>query len=338
MNAIACRIRLALVIPLLTLPISNGTVAYSVEPPATALAFTSDGTVLVAGSQAGVLCYDWPDLTHPRNLNTHVANVQDLTFSPSQRYLAIAGGQPAESGVCEIVAWPEGHTVCTLESHQDVVCSAAWAPSSRTIATASMDTKVVVTTFEPAIRASEGRPAAPSASLTILSQHRLTGHSKGVLAVRFLANAPLVLTTGIDHSIRVWQWIPPKPQLLRTLENHTDAVYALALRPTQDDAPPIMASVGEDRTVRLWQPTVGRMMRFARLDGVIPLCAQWKPDGSRMVVGCSDGHVRVIDPETTEVETDTPVQSGWCYCLAIHPKSGVVVVGGPDGVKKVSQD
>ena len=156
MNAIACRIRLALVIPLLTLPISNGTVAYSVEPPATALAFTSDGTVLVAGSQAGVLCYDWPDLTHPRNLNTHVANVQDLTFSPSQRYLAIAGGQPAESGVCEIVAWPEGHTVCTLESHQDVVCSAAWAPSSRTIATASMDTKVVVTTFEPAIRAQRG--------------------------------------------------------------------------------------------------------------------------------------------------------------------------------------
>jgi WD40 repeat protein len=203
-----------------------------------------------------------------------------------------------------------------------------------------MDTKVVVTTFEPAIRASqgEGTPAAPSISLTVQSQHRLMGHSKGVLAVRFLTNEPLVLTAGIDQSIRVWQWDSPKPQLLRTLENHTEAVYALALQPTQDDALPIITSIGDDRTVRWWQPTIGRMMRFARLDGVIPLSAQWQPDGGRVVVGCSDGHVRVIDPDTTEVVTDTPVQSGWCYSLAIHPKTGVVVVGGPDGVKKVSLD
>ncbi len=80
------------------------------------------------------------------------------------------------------------------------------------------------------------------------------------------------------------------------------------------------------------------MMRFARLDDVVPLSAQWQPDGSQIIVGCSDGHVRSIDPDTTEVVTDMPVQSGWCYSLAIHPQTGVIVVGGPDGVKKVLQD
>ena len=339
MKANASPFRPAVVVPLLAMMISSGSVAFSIEPPVTALAFTSDGNFLVAGSQAGVLCYAWPDLTHPRAVETHVANVQDLAFSPDQCFLAIAGGQPAESGLCEIIAWPEGHTVRTLEDHQDLVSSVTWARSSNTIATASMDTKVVITTLQRAVRTSQNEtPPTSSASLTVQSQHRLLGHSKGVLAVRFLPNAPLVLTAGIDQSIRVWQWAPPEPRLLRTLENHTEAVYALALRPTQDDALPIVTSIGDDRTVRLWQPTIGRMMRFARLDDVVPLSAQWQPDGSQIIVGCSDGHVRSIDPDTTEVVTDTPVQSGWCYSLAIHPQTGVIVVGGPDGVKKVLQD
>jgi WD40 repeat protein len=306
------------------------TVMHAAEPPITTIAFSSDGSQLVVGSQSGLRCFAWPNLSEPQPIDIQVGNIQNLEFSPDGRYLAVCGGYPADSGRCQIISWPRGRVLCTLDHHQDVVAAVAWSKTSEKIATASMDATVVVSTLKTT-------PERLSASSTIEVEgyQAITGHSKGVLAVRFLADS-MLLTAGIDRSIRVWQLDSSEPHLVRTLENHTEAIQALVERPAVDDGLPVFVSIGEDRTVRLWQPTIGRMMRFARLKNAVPLSAQWQANGSSIVVGCDDGHVRLIDPDSTEVVAEWPVNVGWCYCLAVHPKTNQVVVGGPDGLATIA--
>ena len=92
----------------------------------------------------------------------------------------------------------------------------------------------------------------------------------------------------------------------------------------------MVASVSDDQTVRLWQPTIGRMVRFLKLNSV-PLSVVWLPDGSRIAVSCEDGAVRQIDPDTAAITDEHPAIDGWAYSLAVHPLDGSLLAGGQNG-------
>jgi WD40 repeat protein len=93
----------------------------------------------------------------------------------------------------------------------------------------------------------------------------------------------------------------------------------------------MLASVSDDRTVRFWQPTIGRMVRFVRLEGAVPLAVAWMPAGEAIVASCTDGRVRLVDPDTVNVLHDLPAIEGWAYSIAVHPQGREVVVGGEEG-------
>ena len=141
------------------------------------------------------------------------------------------------------------------------------------------------------------------------------------------------MSAGLDQSVRVWD--VSTGRIIRTLDNHTRPVNDIALRPGGDpDALPMLVSVGEDRSVRLWQPTIGRMVRFARLKSAVPLAVVWSIDGGRIIVSCTDGAVRIINPDTTAHEQTLPAIEGWAYSLAIHPGGREIVVAGQHGAIK----
>ena len=81
-----------------------------------------------------------------------------------------------------------------------------------------------------------------------------------------------LVSAGVDQSVRVWDLESAK--LIRSLNQHTKPVHALALRPTEVGLP-MVASAAGDRTIRLWQPTIGRMVRYVRLDAE-PLNIAWQ--------------------------------------------------------------
>src|SRR5262249_2187675 len=129
-------------------------------------------------------------------------------------------------------------------------------------------------------------------------------------------------------SLRLWN--ADNGQVLRTFTNHTRPVHDLKVRPGDNGkSPPLIVSVSEDRTVRLWQPTVGRLMRFARLESA-PLAVAWAADGGAILGACKDGRLRVIDPATVEVLENLPALDGVAYSLAVAP-DGSVLVGGQNG-------
>ena len=103
-----------------------------------------------------------------------------------------------------------------------------------------------------------------------------------------------------------------------------------AVRPgTPADAPPVVVSAGDDRPVRLWQPTVGRLVRVARLPAR-PRAVAWSPAGDRLLVGGDDGRLRVLVPDTLEIVDERAGLDGRIHTLVPGPKGGrELLVGGP---------
>src|SRR5262245_39436120 len=281
------------------------------EPPITAAAFAPEGRVIV-GSQAGLRLLSWPERKTVRTWKHPPEQIHDLVFSPTADVLAVAGGSPGDHGVVNLIPWPMDARVLRLEGHTDVVRAVAWSADGKRLVSASADGTCRI--YDVRSRKS------------LLS---FTGHAGAVHAVVFLPDGKAALSAGVDQSLRLWDTATGKA--IRVMENHTAAVHALALRPGQKrEAPPIVASGGADRTVRLWQPTIGRMMRFKRLPASV-LTVAWTADGGRLLVGDTDGKLRILDPDSLDILHEQQAVTGWLYTLAVPSKGSSILVGGEKG-------
>ena len=218
----------------------------TVMPPITSLAFSHDGKSVVACSQAGLHVYDFPTLNLQRMIEVEARNIHALAFSPDGDQLAVGGGNPATEGIIEIFSWPEGKSLHTLREHRDSVTAVAWRSAS-SLVSASLDRRIILWDL---------RTGSPI--------QQLEGHSRGVSSLCFLNDKEKLVSTGVDQNIRVWDLA--SGELIRSLNNHTLPVHDLALRPDASGLPMIV-SAGDDRTVRFWQPTIGRMVKIRTTQG-----------------------------------------------------------------------
>lgn len=284
--------------------------ATRVQPPIVALDFSPSGKELLCCSQVGVHIYSWPKLKLLRTIESKFPNLHDVQFSRSGSQFAVAGGAPAETGGIELFSWPEGRSTGPIEAHKDVAMQLCWV-NETSVVCASLDYGVAELDVDSgAVR------------------RRLESHSRGVVTLCYLPQKDLLVSSGLDQSVRVWNWADGK--VLRSLTNHKQPVRKLALRPGAA-ALPMVASASIDKTIRLWQPSIGRLVRFARLPSK-PLDICWNRAGTRIFAACEDGVVYSIDPDTVEIlkQESKRAFSGWAYSLALHP-DGSLAVGGSNG-------
>ena len=107
-------------------------------------------------------------------------------------------------------------------------------------------------------------------------------------------------------------------RLLRTLRAHTDSVYAIAWNPDGS----ILASSGQDGTVRLWNPERG--VNYAVLRGHTEevYSVAFSPDGRTLVSASADGTTRLWDVSTRRhIRTINDTPSG---TLAFHPSKQIL--------------
>ena len=295
-------------------------VAFSVAmaPPIVAVAIAPDGAHVVTASQAGVQVRSLPALAIKHSLATELLQPSDLAFSPDGKTLAIAGGSPAEQGRVEIWTWPDATLKTTLPAGGDLAYRAAWNANGSQLAIAGGDRKLRIA------HASDGETKTYEC------------HSAAVLATAWLTADDLVLSAGVDQSIRVLE--PAMGIIRRSLDNHTAAVRDLAIRSGQHDGPIMVASCSADRTVRFWQPTIGRLVRFIRLPSP-PTALAWTPSGSHVLAACEDGRLRSVDPQTIDVAELAPSLDGVAYAAAALPDgSGAVLAGAAGQLRIVTLD
>ena len=291
-----------------------------IPEPVTAAAFSPRRDEVLFGSQFGLQIWSWPELKSLRRLDTDLQNIHDLRFSPDGRSLLVAGGSPGQEGVVEVWMWPEESQTHRISDHDDLVYRVAWSEHGEFWASASADGNCRV-------YGAKGHSKSSS----------FQGHSRAVVDVVFLFGTDLIVSAGVDHTLKCWKLSSGVE--VRTLDNHLSGVNAVTQQiPAQGDAPPLVATVGEDKTVRFWQPTIGRLLRFARLSAV-PRTAVWSTAGDRLFVGCNDGSVLAIDPQSSTVMSHWQTESGRVFELLTVPGDpGSLLVCGSTGFHRLSVD
>jgi WD40 repeat protein len=283
-----------------------GVVNYGqISPPITAIAVTPDSKSIVVGSQSGVRLVSVETRSTIGKLTTNLSHVHDLVFSPHGERLAVAGGSPAELGAVEILDWGTKCRQFRFATHGDIVYSTCWI-DDESFVSAGGDDNLYLHRFG-------------AESL------KLGSHSKRVRDVTLVGGKAMIASCGMDQRIRVWTL---DGELVRTLDNHTQAVNSLSALAT--DGLPVMASCGQDRTIRFWQPTIGRMMRFARTS-IEPLDCAWLPDRKSLAAVCGNGALVVVDSETAQITIDRPVVTGAAYAVAVSPDGRFLAIGGEAG-------
>lgn len=275
----------------------------------------------------------WPERQEVRRLATEVSSILDLRFSPRGDYLLVAGGIPGEAGQVEVWAWPSGEWVQRHQPHGDVIQQAAWSPSGQGYAVSSFTGECSVHEFvvdRGLDRELDRELDRAESRVDVTELQRFAGHAQGVLAIDFWDEGSCV-SGGLDQTIR-W-WGVADAAVKRSLTNHVGAVVGLLPeRTVEPSRSRRLWSVGADRTVRLWQPEVGRMVRFARLPET-PTVACWDAAGAGICVGGRDGRVWRVAAESLEVaEVGQWGQEQGVAALAVHPDDGTLVVSGAFGL------
>ena len=283
--------------------------AYAAEPPITAIAFSSDGKSVVAVSQSGLQEFNWPQLEPQRIIGTSAANLHGVVFSPNGTRIAVAGGNPAEEGIVEIFSWPKGELQTRISGHDDSVRSVVWLDDSR-IVTSSIDRQIKLWSLD-----------------NKLMSRTFRGHSRSVTASCVLKGGKTLVSTGVDQTVRVWDISSAK--LIRSLSQHTKPIHSVVRRP-QSGGLPMVATASADRSIRFWQPTIGRMVRYIRLESE-PLNIAWLDKGTKIAAVCVDGRVRIIDADEVKVLQSISAIDGLAYSIAVHPNDGSLAVGGTNG-------
>jgi len=294
------------------------------EPPITAVVFAPNGESVIATSQSGLKIYGWPNLQRRKTIECEAANLHCVAFSPDGKHLTAGGGTPSEDGSVEVFSWPTCKRVSLHIEHSDTVQSVAWQ-SSTSLLSAGTDRQIKIFDLVPSGNRSNTALDSPQPTGKENNQ-TFDGHSRSVSDLCVLDDRQTFVSTGVDQSLRVWSI--ESGQLVRSLNQHTGAIHDLALRPASEGLP-MVASAAGDRTIRFWQPTIGRMVRYIRLEAE-PLSIAWL-DEDTLVAGCVDGRIRTIDANNVKVTGDYAAISRWAYAVAVHPNDGSVVVGGTGG-------
>ncbi|MET9502275.1 TIR domain-containing protein [Streptomyces sp. NPDC006622] len=266
--------------------------------------FGPDGPLLATASSDGDM-YLWNAGTgeYQREMDVETDQVWAEAFSPDGELLATAN----DDDTVRLWYRATGAHVTTIREHFGRVRSLAFRPDGRALATGCDDHKVRIWDRD---------------------DHRITavldGHADRVYAVAYGSDGCWLASASWDGRAVIWR----DGAVAHRLTGHTGKLWAAAAHPGR----PLLATAGDDRTVRLWDARTGEPAAVLAGHTGRVLAVAFHPDGSLLASGGEDGTVRLWDlPEDGPAAlraTLVGLPGGWA---AMAPSGGYKCEGDVTG-------
>jgi WD40 repeat protein len=238
---------------------------YPAQFPITALAFEAAGESFYTSGYHEVLVWKRSDHTLVRRIANMPQRIEKISFSPDQKWLAVAGGQPGVAGEVRIVNLESGEVQQVLARSSDVCLAATWNPQGTLLATAGADQPIRI--FD---------------TQQWQEHHAFHSHSDWVFSLAWDAPGEQLVSASRDQTAKAFQ--VQQRTLLQTYWGHEGAVRGAAFHPQGRE----LYSVGHDREFHRWQITEGKKLRSTKISS--PGLALI-PGENRIFTALADGRV-----------------------------------------------
>lgn len=277
------------------------------------IAFTPDGTTLVAGGGDGfghpgsVQLWDIQARSEQAIHRVENGMVRTLSISPDGETIATG----TENGILELRAGADGALNRELQGHQGRILSVAFTPDGTAVATGSEDASArlwdISTGQERAALTDLGGPIRhlnitaegsllPSEGLEDITRLAgfdhlnvacTAGAADGVTGMLFSPNQQYVATAYFNNLVKLVDLQTGEDHAI--LEGHTGVVWGIAFSPDSQ----VMATASMDRTVRLWDVATGAPLAVLEGHTWDVNSLAFSPDSTLLASGSADGTIRL---------------------------------------------
>ncbi len=285
-----------------------------VVSPVGSLIFSPDGKLIAVGGYQEVRLVEAGSGKVVATLTGHADVVRALAFNPGGKWLAAAGGLPAQSG--EIKLWDvQTHQLLrTLVGHKDCIYSVAVSPDGKLLASGSYDKLVKLWEAEA------GKEL-----------RTLKDHIDAVFAVTFSPDGKRLASGAQDRTVKIWD--VTSGERVFTLSEPLDAVTTVAYHPSGKQ----LAAAGADKIIRTWNLTdkggsLAQSM-FAHEDTILEVV--YSPDGKTLISTSADRTIRLWDAATLNPMKALEKQPDWVQAMSVSADGRWLAVGRYDGTVSV---
>ncbi len=286
--------------------------------------FSPDGTLLVTGDDdAAVRLWDTATGHLLGELTGHHGAVFRTAFSPDGALLATGDrGEDGSQGTVRVWNIADRRLLHRFTGHTGRVYTLAFHPGGRLLASGDTDGQV--------------RLWDPVAGTAATDPVKTRGGA--VYQVVFDSAGALLAAGDSDGEVRLWQvahdagtW--SATPLRRQPDDHQGSVWACLFRPGggASDGGPLLASVGNEGVVRLWDASTGQGRRILRGHGRKVTGLAFSTAGDQLAACGNDGVVRLWDTSTGCRVRELSGRGDRLVSAVFHPRSPVVATASSDG-------
>ena len=298
--------------------------AYKGLPAITALDFAPDGSTLAVSGYHEVLLHKVDGSGLIGRLIGMSERIESVAFSPDGKRLAVAGGSPGRLGEIQVWDVADKSLKLSVPVAYDTLYGASWSHDGTKISFGCPDNTV------RAIDASTGQQ--------VLYQG---AHSDWVLDTVFSTDSSHLVSVSRDRSMKL---IEVATQ--RFVDNITSitpgalkgGLMSVDRHPTKDELV-IGGSDGVAKIYRMYRDPkkprqIGDDFNLIRAFEGVPgriFAVQYSPDGSRVVVGSSNGRggeLRIYNADDAKLIAKYDGQAGPIYSVAFSHDGKTVAAGG----------